>query len=109
MSSSGTITASTETCRASRAAKQGTVEACQAAIAAHGITFDEAADISWKVETGKASPKMTYEDGTLTAAGRAWHRGQERRDRRLHLRHRQHPSRHQVVLHRRQRLRIGRR
>lgn len=74
------IAAATETYRAARAAKRGTVEACQAAIAAHGITFDEAADISWKVETGKASPKMTYEDGTLTAEGRKWHRGQERRN-----------------------------
>lgn len=43
------------TYRAARA-KGGCVDACLAAMRAHGITMDQAQELSWQVEAGKPVP-----------------------------------------------------
>ena len=64
------------TYRASRKAGHGAADSCRAVRAAHPeVTFDAVVDLSWKCETGKASPDFK-------SGGRAvssWERGHSRR------------------------------
>lgn len=75
-----TTTSPTETYRAAKTASGSSADACRAVMAAHGLTFDQAVELSWHIETGKPEPKWLHEDGAQTSECRAWERGAARRD-----------------------------
>jgi hypothetical protein len=64
--------------RAARREGLGTDQACYRLMRA-GLSPEEAADVSWRVETGRPMPRWQYEDGTPTQAALDWERGLERR------------------------------
>ena len=69
----------TETYRVAKSRTGSQAAACRAVMAAHGIDADGAAELCWHVETGGPAPQWLHEDGSPTAASRAWDRGAERR------------------------------
>lgn len=60
--------------KAARAEGQDQVSACNALMAA-GLTLDQAADLCWRIETGKPAPAWLDEAGRPTAAAREWEDG----------------------------------
>lgn len=68
-----------DTYKAARANGEATDDACYTVREAHPeVTFEQVADLCWRVETGKPAPKWLHEDGTQTQASKDWDRGFEK-------------------------------
>jgi hypothetical protein len=67
------------TYRTAKRATGSAADACLAVMRTHGLTQAQAADLSWRIETGKPMPKFT-EAGTdePNAAAMRWTRGADR-------------------------------
>ena len=72
-----TPTTPTETYQAARADGRGRVDAVYAVMGGHGLTAEQAADVSWRVEAGKPAPVFIVA-GEPTQAAMDWSRDADR-------------------------------